>query len=100
MDERRRASRKQEKGASQRLGAQLHAGSGSGTKKHDMHNDGDLIECKTVLQGNKQITIKLEDLKSLKYQAAVADKRPVLHVEIEKQRWVLIPEADYVGDDL
>jgi Holliday junction resolvase len=60
-----------------------------------MHTADSLIECKTVLQGNKQITIRLEDLKSLSYHAAIADQQPVLHIEIDKQRWVLITESDY-----
>jgi len=64
-----------------------------------MHTDDSLIECKTVLRGNKQITLKLDDLKSLRYQSAVQDKDPVLHVEIgtgvEVQRWVLVPEGNY-----
>ena len=61
-----------------------------------MHTDGELIECKTVLKGNRQITIKEDDLKSLSYQAAIQDRRPVLHVELGGKRWVLIPEEDHL----
>jgi Holliday junction resolvase len=60
-----------------------------------MHTDDELIECKTVLPGKKQITIKLDDVKSLHYHAAIKNKRPVLHIELDKYRLVLIPEADY-----
>lgn len=95
MDERRRVSREQEKGLAKRTGATLHAGSGSGARKHDMHTDGELIECKTVLKGNRQIVIKIDDWKSLRYHAAVQDRRPVLHVELGKYRLVLIPEEDH-----
>lgn len=57
-----------------------------------MDTDEELIECKTVLRGNKQITIHLSDLKSLTYHAAVADKTPVMHIEIANQRWKLVPD--------
>jgi Holliday junction resolvase len=80
-----------------RFGASLHNGSGSGSKRHDMHTDEQLIECKTVLRGNKQITIHADDLRSLKYHAAVADVAPVMHIELDKERWVMVPESDYEG---
>ena len=95
MDERRRVSRKQEAGVAKRYRAKQHAGSGSGAKKHDMHTDDSLIECKTVLKGNRQITLKEDDWKSLRYQAAIQDRNPVLHVELGPYRLVLIPEEDH-----
>ena len=48
MDPRRRVSKDQERSVARRYGAKQHAGSGSGSKKHDMHTDESLIECKTV----------------------------------------------------
>lgn len=95
MDPRRRVSQKQERGVARRMGARLHAGSGSGSKKHDMHTSSELIECKTVLKGNRQITIKEDDWKSLRYHAATQDRTPVLHVELGNYRLVLIQEEDY-----
>lgn len=94
-DERRRVSQKQEKGAAKRLGAKQHKGSGSGHARMDMHTDEHLIECKTVLPGKKQITIKAEDLRLLMYHAALGDKGPVMHVEIDNMAWILVPEADW-----
>lgn len=96
-DDRKRVSERQERGLARRTGAKLHSGSGSGHTGHDMHTDGELIECKTVLKGNRQITIKADDLKSLSYQAAIQDKDPLLHVELDGRRWVLIPEENYLG---
>ena len=95
MDPRRRVSKDQERSVARRYGAKQHAGSGSGSKKHDMHTDESLIECKTVLKGNRQITIKEDDWKSLKYHAAIQDRNPVLHVELGNFRLVLIPEEDH-----
>ena len=57
MDDRRRVSGKQEKVVARRFGAQQHAGSGSGAKKHDSHTDNLLLECKTTVGFKKQITI-------------------------------------------
>jgi hypothetical protein len=94
-DERRKASQKQEKGVAKRQGAKLHKGSGSGFRRMDMHTDTHLIECKTVLSGNKQITIKAEDLRLLSYHAALADVIPGLHVEVDGLRWIMVPEADF-----
>lgn len=91
-----KVSQKQEKGASARMGAKLHSGSGSGHTRNDMHTDDTLIECKTVLSGNKQITIKADVLKSLSYNAAIQDKSPVLHIELDGKPYVVIPEVDYL----
>jgi hypothetical protein len=99
-DERQRVSAKQERSVARRFGATQHSGSGSGAKRLDMHNDDAIIECKTVLQGKKQITIRVSDLKLLLYQAAVQDRDAVLHVQIDEQKWVLIPESDYLSRDL
>lgn len=93
-DERLRVSQAQERGVARRLGAVQHKGSGSGHRRFDMHTDEALIECKTVLQGNKQITLKASVLADLTYQAAVQDRVPVLHVELAGKRWVLHPEGD------
>lgn len=62
-----------------------------------MHTDEDLIECKTVLKGNKQITIKEDVLKSLSYNAAVQGRSPVLHIEIGGNCWVLRREDDDIN---
>jgi Holliday junction resolvase len=95
VDERQRVSRKQETQVSNRFSARRHAGSGSGHRKHDMHTEETLIECKTVLSGNRQITIHEDDLKSLKYNAAIQDRSPMMHIRIAKENWVLIPETRF-----
>jgi hypothetical protein len=62
---------------------------------HDSHTDGALIENKTVLRGNRQITLKADDLKSLSYHAALQDRRPELHIRLDGKNWVLITEDDH-----
>lgn len=62
-----------------------------------MHTDKNVIECKTVLKGKKQITIKGDDLKLLSYHAALQDRGPVMHIRLEdtvQKDWVLHPESD------
>ena len=94
-DERYKVSRAQEGRAARKLGAKQHAGSGSGSTRHDMHTADALVECKTVLSGKKQITIKSADLASLRYHAAVQDRVPVLFVTVDGQDWVLLPQEYY-----
>lgn len=62
-----------------------------------MHTATELIECKTVLKGNKQITIKDDYMNRFIFSALSADMEPVLHVELGKYRFVLISE-DYFTD--
>jgi Holliday junction resolvase len=92
VDERRRVSGNQEKAAAKKMGAKQHKGSGSGHRRMDMHTESELIECKTVLEGKKQITIKADDLKLLCYHAAIQDKEPVLHIRLDGRNWVLREE--------
>lgn len=63
-----------------------------------MHTADELIECKTVLKGNKQITIKGPYLRGLVYAAAIQGKTPLLHIELEGMHWVMRLEGDYVDD--
>jgi Holliday junction resolvase len=95
-DDRKRVSAKQERDIARKLGAKQHAGSGSGRDRLDMHTDGQLVECKTVLEGNKQITLKADDLKLLSYHSALQDRDPVMHIRLDGKNWVLIPEANYL----
>lgn len=99
-DDRWRVSRAQERSAAKAFGATQHKGSGSGAKRLDMHTDEALVECKTVLQGNRQITIKADDLRLLRYHAALQDRTPILHVRLDGHDWVLLPEEDYLAEQL
>jgi len=60
-----------------------------------MHNERSLIECKTVLSGKRQVTVKADDLKSLSYRAAIQDRRPEMHIEVGGQSWILLPDGEY-----
>jgi Holliday junction resolvase len=96
-DPRRKVSEAQERRAAERFGARRHAGSGSGAKRNDMHTETATIECKTVLRGNKQITIQADYLRSLMYNAALTGTIPFLYITIDGRDWVMLPEADYEG---
>jgi hypothetical protein len=62
-----------------------------------MHTATELIECKTVLKGNKQITIKDDYMNRFVFAALSADLEPVLHAELGKHRLIIISE-DYYND--
>lgn len=94
-DPRRVVSQAQEKAAAKTYGGRQHHGSGSGSRPQDFSTDTHLFECKTVLPGKRQITIKLDDWEQLRYNAATQDRLPVLHIELGKYKLVLIPEADH-----
>jgi len=95
-DERKKVSGAQERAAARKFGAKQHSGSGSGSRRLDMHTEDSLIECKTVLKGNKQITVKADDLKLLSYHAAVQDRMPIMHIRLDGKDWVLMLEGDYL----
>jgi hypothetical protein len=60
-----------------------------------MHNDDEVIECKTVLRGKKQITLKSDDLQLVERTAVAQGRRPVLHIEIANRGYVVLTEEDY-----
>lgn len=95
MDPRRRVSQAQERKVARRSGSQMHAGSGSGHRRNDMHNDDEVIECKTVLRGKKQITLKDDDLRLVERTAISQGRRPVLHIELANRRYIVLMEDDY-----
>lgn len=97
MDDRLRVSRKQERDGMRRYNGKQHGGSGSGwSRRHDGHTKDVLFEFKTVLGGKKQITIKLTDLLSVQKTALSEGRLPVLQIEIAQQRWVCIPDDDFM----
>lgn len=95
-DERRKVSDKHEKQAAKNFGARQHAGSGSGHRQMDMSTETELIECKTVLVGNHQITIKRETVERLTKLAAISDKTPVLHIKLGGKMYVFVSETDWL----
>lgn len=95
MDERKRVSLNQERKLAKRSGSRLHAGSGSGHRRNDMHNDDEVIECKTTLRGKKQITLKKDDLSLVERTAVSQGRRPVLHIELANRGYVVLTEEDY-----
>jgi hypothetical protein len=62
----------------------------------DMHTKGELVECKTVLEGNRQITLKDSQLRELAKHAAISDQIPILHIRLGGRNYVLLQETDYL----
>lgn len=94
-NDRKGVSSKHEKSAAKQLGARQHRGSGSGHRRFDMSNDTSLIECKTVLEGKKQITLKAEVLKALTRHAYISDQIPTLHIRLDGTDYVLHRADDF-----
>lgn len=59
-------------------------------------DSGTLYECKTVLGGKKQITIKADDLLSVEHQALLQGRLPVLLIEVADRRYVCLTEEDFL----
>lgn len=95
--ERRRAADRHERSAAASLGASLHRGSGSGSKRNDSHTAQFLIENKTVLSGNRQITVKADVLRQLSREAGAQGRDPLLHIRVDGEDWVVIPEYVFVS---
>ena len=96
MDERRRVSSLQERQIAKKLGAKQHAGSGSGTRRNDMHTKSTLDECKTHLKGNRQVTLKADTVTELFKEAAIQDRIPVLHIRLAGRDLVVLDLSDYL----
>lgn len=89
-----------------RYQGQQHGGSGSGwSKRHDGHttshsgraiSSGTLFEFKTVIGGQKQITLKASDLLSVERTAIREGRLPVLQVEFAGRRYVVLTEEDFL----
>lgn len=99
-DNQRRANRHEREVASV-FGGQVTAMSGAGwVRKHDVHTDMEVIECKTTQAASYSVKISLLD--ELYQQAIQALKIPVLDIQFEERghiapsRWVVIPEIDYL----
>jgi hypothetical protein len=105
LDPRRRVSGRQEKDSLKRYNAQGHAGSGSGwMRRNDGHtteyenravDSGFLFEFKTVIGGQKQITVKKSDLEQVEKEAVLQGRTPVLQVEIAGRRYVILTDEDF-----
>jgi Holliday junction resolvase len=101
MSEPLKRSQAQEKRVAKMTGGSTNAGSGNGWKrKGDVRaggREGVLIEMKRT--DKKQITLKLDDLEKIRREAYAEGRSPVMHIEIGKRRWVLIPEEDWNYED-
>lgn len=96
MDERRRASQRQEKAGARRHGGRLQAGSGCGRlQKGDVRTDDALLEYKTVIGGQRQITLRLADLRQVEHDAVVSGRIPVLGVQMGGRDYVVLTAEDW-----
>lgn len=93
MDEKIKKSRAQEERLADRYGGTRNAGSGNQwRRKHDVRTPGYLWECKRT--DGKQITLKLEDLDSVRKEAWSEDRTPIMHIEIGDRRYIMLEEVD------
>jgi hypothetical protein len=89
-----RLSQQQEKRIAKRVGGTLNAGSGNQWKrKADVREREVLWEMKRT--NAKSITIRLADLETVRKEAALIGRLPVLHIELGTRRYVIIEEDDY-----
>lgn len=102
MDDRIKASRRQEKDTARSLGGQVNSGSGNGEKfKADVRTKDELLELKTT--SAKSYSLKAADLQKLWQQALLDDRQPVFGVEFQNmpghapKDWVILPQDDYLA---
>ena len=94
-DERMRRSRAQEARGAALHGGRRNAGSGNTPwRKNDVRVDRDyLIEYKRT--DNKSISIKLEDLETLRTNALLEGREPLLGIEIGGRDWTLVESTEF-----
>ena len=89
-------ARRQEQEGMKRFGGKLNPRSGARPdRKNDGHTAEELVEFKRT-DNRWGITLKLRDLRDLEGHALVEGRLPVLVFEIVDQRYVIIPERDYL----
>jgi len=94
MDDKLARSQAQEKRIAKRTGGSRNAGSGNGwIRKHDVTSDGVLWEMKTT--NKRTLTLKVDDLESLRREAWALGSRPMMHLELGGRSYVLMEESDY-----
>lgn len=90
-------SRKQERQTADRYKGSRNAGSGSGwMRKNDVRSHDFLIENKFT-DNVKQYSLKLVDLVELEKRAILEDRIPVLQLEIQGRRYVVLNEDDFTS---
>lgn len=105
MDERMKASRKQEQDGAKRWGGRVNSGSGNGEKfKGDMRTPDKLIEYKTTKANSFKLNI--DDLLLAWRHATLDGRDAVFAVEYRHEyprlgpsRWALLPEDDLLAKD-
>lgn len=93
-----RRSQAQEKRVAKITGGTQNAGSGNGWKrKADVRSggrEGYLWEMKYT--GKRQITVKADDLEKVRKEAWSEGRTPLLHLEVDGRRYVLLEEVDFL----
>lgn len=87
--------RQQEIRIAKRVGGERNAMSGAGwRRKHDVREDGVLWEMKRT--NKRSITIKADDLESVRKQALLEGRSPALGFELAERNYVILTEDDYL----
>lgn len=93
--DRLKKSQAHERYVADRYGAVQHAGSGSGPyRKNDSHTDDELFECKRT-DGTSKIVIDVKELQVLGRRADAQGRRPVSHLDIAGDYYVVLRDEDY-----
>jgi Holliday junction resolvase len=100
MDEPMRLSQRQEKSIAKRTGGSRNAGSGNGwQRKHDVRSggrEGVLWEMKRTAK--KSISIKADDLESLRKIAWSEGRSPMFHFELGGRGYIILEEHDVLDE--
>jgi hypothetical protein len=89
-------SRQQEDRVAARSGGTRNVMSGAGwMRKHDVRSPGILWEMKRT--GKKSITIKLDDLESVRKEAILEGRTALLGFELGGRNYVIVEENDWHG---
>lgn len=90
-----RRSRRQEDGVAADTGGRRVAGSGSlPSLKGDVRCPDLLIECKTTSASSYSLTLKV--LRKIEKEAEHANKEPILQVDIQGRRYVVLRYEDWL----
>lgn len=92
-----RRSKAQEKRVANRTGGTLNAGSGSGwRRRHDIRDGRFLWEMKTTDRPKRQITVKADDLDSVRKVSYLEGRIPVMGIEVGGRNYVILQEDDFL----
>ena len=90
-----RASRAQERAVAKDVGGHLQVGSGNRwNMKGDVIAEVQAVECKMTI--HESYSLKLSEWKKIKYEAIGMNKRPLMAIDIQGNRFAVISWDDFL----